>query len=248
MEQKTKGRRCKIRYLGGKARISGKLTSFLESQRKPGQLFIDGMVGGGSIIRNMSGFRIANDHCPYLFSFYTALQNNWLPPEHISEERYKDLLLLYKNGVCNGEIGFAMYFCSFGGKGWGGYARDPKTNRDFSHEAYNDSLRLKEQIKDVKFYSFDYYDLLSFFEKKDALVYFDIPYEGTTEYKTKFNHEKYWNNIREFSSKYNIFTSSYTAPEDFECVWEIERKTELNTKGNKKEIRIEKLFKFKSNT
>ena len=42
---------------------------------------------------------------------------------------------------------------------------------------------------------------------------------------------------------HKVFISEYNAPEDFECVKEIEHKTILNKNENSK--RIEKLFIFK---
>lgn len=244
-----------MRYLGGKARIAKPLTNFLKSIRKPDQIFVDGMTGGGSIIRNIGGQRIANDICPYLIAFYKQLQEGWLPPETLSEERYQELKQLYKNGECNGEIGFAAYFCSFGGKFWGGFARDKKSDRDFTNEAYEDSLRLirgqyrdsiklQEGIKDVSFFCGDYEDLLgSLFP--GCLVYCDIPYIGTTEYKTKFDHERFYNIIRKLSGCHDIYISEYTMPNDFECVWSCERKTNLNMADGNKGDRTEKLFKFR---
>lgn len=247
-----------MRYLGGKSRIAKQLTDFLKSVRQPNQVFVDGMVGGCSITRHMDGVRIANDTCPYLITFYKRLQNGWLPPEHISEERYKELKKLSQECIGNydltAEVAFAMYFCSFGGKWAGGYARDKKSDRDFSKEAFNDSLnlirgqyndskKLQPSIKDVNFSCTDYKDLLdnlNLTNRRD-LIYFDIPYEQTTGYKYKFNHKEFWAIIRRVSNFHDIYVSSYVAPEDFECVWSLERKTNLNTKEGKSS-RIEKIF------
>jgi len=233
-----------LRYLGGKAKVATKLTTFLESVRKPNQMFVDGMVGGCSIVRKMTGERIAADSCPYLITFLKCLQDGWTPPETISEQRYYEIRKMYKEGYHAPVIGFAAYFCSFGGKFWGGFARDPKTARDFANEAYRDALKLMEEIREVKLFCCDYSDLLINIIPEKSLVYFDIPYEGTTGYKNKFYNSLFWQVIRIFSNKHDIYISEYQAPEDFECVWSLKRKTELNTK-NGKDTRIEKLFKYK---
>ena len=193
----------------------------------------------------MDGTRIASDICSYLIAFYKELQqSNLFPLKTLSEERYNELKQLYKNGICNAEIGFGLYFCSFAGKFKGGYARSPKDGYDFSKGAYNSALRLKLGIKDVQFYSLDYRELFKILPQR-CLIYCDIPYINTTEYRFKFDHESYWKFIREQSNNHDIYTSSYIAPEDFSCVWQIERKTCLNTKSGGKEDRTEKLFKFK---
>jgi len=251
-----------MRYCGGKFRIARQLTDYLKSIRKPNQCFVDGMVGGGSIVRFMDDNRIANDIDIDLIEFYKALQIGWLPSSHVTEEDYQYYKRINQEGIHSPKIGFVKFFCSFGGKAWGGYARDKKTNRDFPKEAYEDSLRLiKGQyndsiklsggIRNVKFVCMDYKDLikneLKVFQdiNSKCLIYFDIPYVGTTEYKYKFNHEEYWQFIREQSCNHDIYTSSYIAPDDFICVWEISRKTNLNMKDGGKADRIEKLFKFK---
>lgn len=75
-----------------------------------------------------------------------------------------------------------------------------------------------------------------------CLIYIDPPYKGTTKYSTIFDHNRFWEVVRRFSSKHDIYVSEYVAPDDFECVWSIIRKTELNTKQGKA-IRTERLFK-----
>lgn len=232
-----------MRYLGGKVKISRPLTDFLKSVRKPGQIYVEPFCGGGAVISLMDGQRIGSDLCPYLITFYRQLQDGWLPPETLSEERYKELKQLYKDTACNGEIGFAMYFCSFGGKAWGGYARDPKGGYDFVKGARNSAIRLIEAVKDVKFYCYDFATLLQAIPL-GSLVYCDPPYMGTTGYKFKFDHTRFFNVMRTFSHIHDIYISEYQAPEDFNCVWQIDRKTCLNTADGGKANRVEKLFKF----
>jgi len=171
--------------------------------------------------------------------FYKEMQSGWIPPENISEEQYKQLKTMQPSGL----RGFVGFFCSFGGKWWGGYARDPKTNRSFSKEAHNDSIRLASQTVNVEFSCLHYSEFLGTIPR-GSFVYCDPPYKGTTGYKNKFSHTFFWEQIRMWSSVHDIFVSEYKAPDDFECVWSIERKTELNTK-NGKALRIEKLFKYK---
>ena len=57
----------------------------------------------------------------------------------------------------------------------------------------------------------------------------------------KFNHDLFWNWVRE-QSKYNpVIVSEYEAPNDFVCIWQSESlKSNLKGKGTK--TSIEKLF------
>lgn len=235
-----------MRFLGSKTKISKQLCEFLNSKRQPDQIYVEPCCGACAITRKMDNPRICADICPYLITFFKQLQDGWIPPEHISEKRYQELKQLYKSGVCNGEIGFAGYFCSFGGKWFGGYARDRQSYRDFSNEAYRDALRLQEQIQGINFQCCTYSDTLgklpiSQFHR--CLVYIDPPYEGATGYKNKFNHDEFWEIVKHYSSLHDIYVSSYVARPGFECVWSIERNTELNTKNGKAK-RIERVFKY----
>lgn len=192
----------------------------------------------------MNNPRIASDISVDLMLFYKALQNGWVPPEHMSEDEYRQLKGMEPSAL----RGFGGYFCSFGGKWLGGYARGD--SRDFCNEAYRDSLKLAKQIQGVNFHCCDYEELFSnhlkIFEDINSrcLVYIDPPYRGTTKYAVKFDHDHFWNVIRKFSVIHDIYVSEYVLPDDFECMWSIVRKTELNTKHGKA-IRTERLFKFK---
>ncbi len=228
-----------MRYLGGKARIAKKLTSFLQSWRKEGQPYAEPFVGGGSVLRLINGERFASDLSEDLILFYKEMQNGWKPPETLSEEKYRQLKTMHPSGL----RGFAGFFCSFGGKWFGGYARDPKTNRSFPKEAHTDALRLASQTVDVEFSCLHYSEFLEIIPR-GSFVYCDPPYKGTTGYKNKFNHTFFWEQMRMWSNVHDILISEYKAPDDFECVWSIERKTELNTKDGKA-LRIEKLFRYK---
>lgn len=225
-----------MRYLGGKAKISKRLVEFLTSRRKPGQIYAEPCIGGGSVIRRLLNPRVANDIHDDLILFYKAICSGWQPPVTVSEDDYRRI----KQGSPSALRGFVGFFCSFGGKWWGGFARGD--GRDFANEAHRDSLRLAKDLGGTDFYCSDYADFLSML-KHNCLVYVDPPYKNTTKYSGVFDHNRFWEVIRQFSKVHDIYVSEYTAPSDFQCVWSTIRKTELNTK-NGKGIRVEKLFQF----
>ncbi|WP_233610429.1 hypothetical protein, partial [Corallococcus sp. AB049A] len=49
------------------------------------------------------------------------------------------------------------------------------------------------------------------------VFYMDSPYEGTTGYRgvPPFDHDKYWNLMRELSRDHMVFISEYIHPDDF---------------------------------
>lgn len=81
------------------------------------------------------------------------------------------------------------------------------------------------------------YDKLSV---KNAVIYCDPPYEGTTKYKDDFDHKKYWKWVRNMSIDNIVICSEYNAPEDFDCIWAKELTTTLDKASRTKAI--EKLF------
>ena len=73
----------------------------------------------------------------------------------------------------------------------------------------------------------------------------DPPYQGTTGYKTgAFDHDRFFEWCREQAKKNVVFVSEYNAPEDFECVWQGEIKTNFSsTRKKATHNAVEKLFK-----
>ena len=72
----------------------------------------------------------------------------------------------------------------------------------------------------------------------DSLVYCDIPYKNTDEYKGGFNHAEFYEWAR--NQKELVIISEYSMPKDFVCVAEMEKTVALCSGGDKKAI--EKLF------
>lgn len=74
----------------------------------------------------------------------------------------------------------------------------------------------------------------------------DPPYEGTTSYKTgTFDHAKFWDWCRKMGKKNSVFVSEYNAPDDFECVWQGEIKTNFASQRTTATHKaVEKLFKL----
>lgn len=99
-------------------------------------------------------------------------------------------------------------------------------------------------LQDVNFECADYRNL----NFENCLIYNDCPYENTTKYSNSFDHQEFWQKMREWSKNNDVYISEYNAPEDFECVLEIKTKTEIRTKNNGREDRVEKLFETKNET
>lgn len=138
--------------------------------------------------------------------------------------------------------GFVGFLCSFGGKWFGGYAKNNKGD-NYADRGSRMLLKQLPNIVGVKFEHKDYRDII--FNEK-CIIYCDPPYEGTTKYKGDFNHTEFWEWCRiKTREGHKLFVSEYNAPEDFECVWKMQVGTKLNR--NKEQKRVEKLFIYKNN-
>ena len=223
-----------MRYLGGKHKISNQIVTILEKLRKPNQLYVEPFVGGAHIISKMSGHRVGSDSNIYTIEMLKKAQQGFIFPQVVTEKEY----LYYKNNpsLCDkGLRGFIGFGCSFAGKWFGGYAKDQK--RNYAGEASRYLNKISKSIKNIKFYAVDYKDL----SPKNRLIYCDPPYQGTTSYGSYFDHNEFWDIMRDWSKENTVVISEYSAPSDFKEIAQFPKTLGLRTKkGN--EIRTEKLF------
>lgn len=79
---------------------------------------------------------------------------------------------------------------------------------------------------------------------KGSTVYCDPPYASTTGYKGSFDHDEFWGWCEmQAINGCRVFVSEYTAPDNFEVVWQ---KTVTNslTKDTGSKSGVEKLFRI----
>ena len=148
-----------------------------------------------------------------------------------------------RNKAETGYVGIALSYC---GKWFGGYAGlcDTKSMGlvDYQAQAYRNLERQIPNIKGVEFVNSSYQDLEI---PPNSLIYCDPPYEGTTAYKDAFDHKAFWQWCRDKANEGHIvFVSEYNAPEDFECIWEMEIGSSLSANGNVggRKQSVERLF------
>lgn len=115
-------------------------------------------------------------------------------PERILEEEYK-IVQNNKENYPDWYLGLVGFCASFGAKYFGGYARDSKSDNSgkWSAGAIKNLKKQLPQIKDVKFRNIRFQDL-PLDKIKGYVIYCDIPYRGTTKYKTEiFPYEGFMN-------------------------------------------------------
>lgn len=247
-----------MKYVGSKNRIAKFILPIMleEANKKGLKKWVEPFVGGGNMIDKVpQNFdKIGIDNNEYLIEMFNNLKKGWIPPDFISEETWKDVR---KNMELNYEkhfIGFCRLGCSFGADWFGGYARNVKkdkpnadllnsTTKSYCKQSKNNILKQLPNLKNVDFIFGNYKN----FEFEDCVIYCDPPYEGTISYKEgSFDYVEFWDWVRRMSLKNLVFVSEYSAPSDFESIWEGEIKTNFASqrKGATNNA-IEKLFKLK---
>ena len=180
---------------------------------------------------------ILNDKHKYLIALLQGVQAGYELPEYISEEQYR-YIKFHKDEdrVLSGFVGFG---CSFGGKWFGGYARN-KTGTNYAAQSKRSLLKDMVSLKDAAFICSDYREVKL---PDKCVIYADPPYNNTTGYNNeKFNSDEFWEYARETSKEHLMFISEQNAPNDFIAIWEkpFTRTLDVN-KDNQFKI-TEKLF------
>jgi len=186
----------------------------------------------------------------YVVAMLNALSNGWVPPETISRETYNDYRQRYYNNESKDDflIGYIGVNGSYNGRFYdGGYAGTVTTKigtfRDYTNEAYSNVVKQTEGLRGVVFKHSSYKDLDL---PENSLIYCDPPYYGTKEYReSKINHDHFWQWCRDKTLEgHTVFISEYSAPEDFECVWEKKVNSSMTQDTGAKKA-TEKLFKWR---
>ncbi len=230
-----------MKYMGSKAKYAKYILPIILKDRKPNQFYVEPFCGGCNIIDKVNGNRIGNDINFHIIEMFKAIQNDWSPPNSISEQEYK-FMRGNPSGFNPALIGFVSVGCSYSGKVWGGFARGNDNNgnaRNYCLESKKNLLNQKEGLKNVMFSNLNYYDMII---PDNSIIYADKPYENSTEYKNKFDHKRFWIWAKEMANKgHKVFVSEYNAPENWKCVWQKEVFSSL-TKETGSKTAIEKLF------
>ena len=235
-----------MKYMGSKARIAKYILPIILKDRKENQYYVEPFVGGANMIDKVDGNRIGADSNLYLIELlkHCSMLKSDMLPDRISEEEYNHI----KNNKDEYDkhlVAFCGFNSTFGAKWFGGYARPRKNGYDRDVICGKNTLvKQGPLLQGVKFVYSNYQDLDI---PDNSIIYCDPPYENTTSYKDKFNHSKFWGWCREMSKKgHKVFISEYNAPDDFECVWEMEVNSSL-TKDTGSKKATEKLFTYVGN-
>lgn len=235
-------------YQGGKRLNSEFICSCLNLGIFKGMRYLEPFVGYGHILRRVveKESYVASDYNSLLMCLLNSIRLGVSIPRISRSEYY----LLKDVGGVSLRRAVAAFTYSFNGKEWGGYVgkykscgidRDPCGERRRYYEKLyeNDTFqktKLSKRGKDYKSY-----------KPNKMLIYCDPPYENTEGYGRQgndfieFDHQEFWDVMREWSKDNVVFISEYKAPKDFVCIASQKKHMSFSGKGSES-TRTERLF------
>ena len=245
-------------YKGSKARIAKYIIPILNNIIKINNCdtFIDFCCGGANIVANphfhiQCNNKFGYDKNKYLIALINKVKNENLEYIPITEEEYYKIKYSYENGEY--EDWFVAYvglFFSYGGAFFETFAKTIPENdrgriRNFGIERYKNILKQKEQFQNVIFEEKDIFEIDVNNYNNKTLIYIDPPYYKTRKFRGfSFNHNKFWEKVRELSRNSIVVVSEYIAPDDFISIFDLKLISSINIAKSRKEV-MEKLFVHK---
>jgi len=177
-----------MRYQGGKSRIAKPIAQII-MQAAGGDCFVSLFCGSCAVESKVQGFsrKILNDRHEYLIAMLQGVQQGYNLPEHITPEQYQ---YIRENKDADPVLaGFVGFGCSFGGKWFGGYARN-KTGTNYAEQSKRSLLKDMATLQDAQFVCGDYRHLCI---PQNSVIYADPPYNNTTGYAgDMFDTTEFW--------------------------------------------------------
>lgn len=222
-----------MQYLGGKSRIAKPIAEIILGASSGRTIYVEPFLGAGSVaLRVAPAFRTAvlTDSSPDLVKLWKAAQRGWIPPTTLTEEEWRAL----RHARPSALRGFAGFPCSFGGKWFGGYARDPKGGRNFAASASRSVAERGAALRHALIMRADYRDVVTSVPFASSVIYADPPYAGTTAYGgvEPFDTVTFWQTMRECADAGAlVFVSEYAAPKGWHTVWQASPVSTLRRKN-----------------
>lgn len=208
-----------MRYLGGKSVNGMAMANVINQYIKKDQTYWEPFVGAAGCMQHIvADRRFGSDIDINIISMHLALQHGWVPPKSLSEHEYKCI----KGNIPKCECDYAMaafvgYGCSFGGKWFGGYARD-NAGYDYVAASHKSAVATARLTQDVIFYCAPYTNEPPEWD----VCYLDPPYVNTTKpgRRGHFDTDEFWGWVdSKRKDGKTIFVSSFEAPNLCREIW-----------------------------
>lgn len=214
-----------MQYQGGKTRVAKDIAEIILAHRGDRTTYIEPFVGGAAVMTRVAPefeWTMGYDTMPDVIAMWQAVQLGWEPPHTVTEADYAEARTWTEPSALRGFIGFP---CSFGGKWFGGYARDPKHGRNFADVAARSVMQRAETMRNTIFAVQDYTHLSGPAVRPgmgQRVIYADPPYNGTLAYAGAgtFDSAEFWRHAKLWADAgAQVYVSEYAAPEGWRAIW-----------------------------
>lgn len=244
-----------MKYMGSKSRIAKYLAPIIQSYINMDNVktYIEPFVGGANMIDKIEcDTKIGYDKSKELIALLNHAKESIEYPDDVPKEIYDKVRTSYNNKTSEysyKEKGIVGFLASCKGRFFdGGYSgtrvgKDGKV-RNYYDEAKRNLIKQSPQLKNTHFKSINTYSDIDI--PFGSVVYCDPPYKDTKQYGTSkaFDHDDFWQWVRDCSCNNIVLVSELQAPSDFECIWQQDLKIAMNNDTSK--VNTEKLFIHKS--
>lgn len=250
-----------MNYMGSKQRIAKHIVPIIQKYINENDIhfYLEPMCGGLNVIDKIKCDRkFAYDLNKYIINLFIHVKSGGKLPDVITKDLYDMARKVWHMDndpkiFEDWMIGCIGWLCSYNGRGFdGGYSYDGYEHRkdgtvkyrNYYEERKRNLLKQFEQplCRDIMFGISDYRKLDNM---NNYVIYVDPPYQNQKQYAntTEFNHDEFWEVMRQWSKNNIVLISELHAPDDFECIWEQE--VSRSIKAADKMVAVEKLFKWK---
>lgn len=239
-------------YQGSKNGIAKYIVPIIQKYIEDNHIdtYIELFVGGANIIdkvkcKNRIGYDI-NDNLITLLKYIQSDITISIAPNICEFEHYKDVRANQYTGKYSREyVSLIGYSASYGGRYFdGGYGRDRTGKRNIYYERITHLREQAPNLEGIELGVHDYRDL-NVEDYKNCIFYLDPPYKGTKQYaKQSIDYEEFYEFCRKLSKANIVFISEYNMPDDFECIWQKEKKVYQKSDRVMADVRTEKLYRI----
>lgn len=246
-----------MKYMGSKASIAQYILPFIQEYMFVNNIetYIEPFIGGANMIDKVKcKNKIGSDINSHLVALLQHVQKNIEDlPGDVDYELYQDVKANQTTGKYpEWYIGAVEFLAGYNGRGFEASYAKPINKidsngkhiiRNYYDEAKRNLIAQVPNLKDIDIRCCSYE---AYSNTKNALIYCDPPYRNTKVYSRKitFDHDKFWNWVREMSKNNIVLISEEQAPSDFDILWEQE--VTRTIRATEKKTATEKLFIHKS--
>lgn len=237
-----------MRYMGGKARIAGRLSPVIIKRIKAtgARMYWEPFLGGANMFTRVVPHvetAIGSDVMPDLIMMWQAVQQGWLPPDSITREEYAALRRAKPSAL----RAFAGFGCSFGGRWFEGYGAEKiDAKHPFGHVSYGSAADVRQQAPIMQRAHVAQLDYREARPRPGWLIYCDPPYAGTKPFSglPTWDADAFWKTAESWArSGCHVLVSEYAAPDGWRCIWEGSTPSSLKRDDNTTRV-VERLFEL----